>query len=299
MNVSDVTSIDEHLKQTLTGDKLKKYNELCQDLVQKYSLYPRKIHFLKKLKDPIKEKIVCDYITRASLFANTSLKNNMLEYLANAKKQEQNNRCLECHSDNFQQDDDSGNLVCLFCGLEKPDMSYIAYHDIENTTLSRTPIYQRSKHFRELVMKYQGKITRSIEPEVIEQLKKCFRRNEINPRKATLKNICRFLLETGHPKYYEFSNYIYSVMTGAFLPQLSDTEEQLFRDFDELQKAFNELPKEEKNRNNFLKNDRVLLCLLKKYNIPFDSDAFPDLIDEQREKSYDQILQQLFKKLNW
>jgi Poxvirus Late Transcription Factor VLTF3 like len=313
-DITDIKSLDEQIRPLLSPDDLSRYVELTRDLLQNYAKYPRKINFMMKKKDPVKDKIVNDFIIRTlMIFRGNSqnprtaqnIKESMFEYITQVKRQESvisENKCQECSSDNLSVDSDTGNLVCMSCGFEMLDLSdrNIAYRDAETMTVIRKPIYERTKHFRDLVNQYQGKLTRSIDPEIIEQLRNCFKTNGIDPRTVTRRNICTFLLELGHSELYDSVNYLYSHFTGSVLPDLTGVEEQLFRDYDMLQKTYNELTSEEKqDRNNFLKGIQVFECLLKKNRIPYDSDAFPSLKTEDRMRKYDDILDKLFKKLEW
>ena len=81
------------------------------------------------------------------------------------------------------------------CGFEIQNSSEMefSFRDNATTTTSRTPIYQRTKHFHDFVNNYQGKLTKSINPEIIEQLRECFKRN---------------VIETNKPGYTEKYTYI-------------------------------------------------------------------------------------------
>ena len=220
-DVTDIQSLDEQIRPLLSSEDLSKYVELTKDLLQNYAKYPRKINFMAKKKDPIKDKIVNDFIIRTlMIFRGNSqnrssqiINNNMLEYITQIRRQESvisENKCQECSSDNLSIDSDTGNLVCMNCGFEMLDLSdrNIAYRDAETMTVIRKPIYERTKHFRDLVNQYQGKLTRSIDPEIIERLRICFKTNGIDPRTVSRRNICTFLLELGHSELYDSVNYL-------------------------------------------------------------------------------------------
>ena len=77
-------------------------------------------------------------------------------------------------------------------------------------------------------------------------------------------------------------------------------QKQLFQQYEQLQKAFNELPsKEKQQRNNTMKGSAILECLLKKNGINYEEDAFRSLKSEERSNNYDNILKLLFKKIEW
>jgi hypothetical protein len=316
--VTDIKSLDEQIRPLLSQEDLCLYTELTKDLLQSYSKFPRRVNFMARTKDEEKERIINDFIIRTLLVfrgsgpeqsgpnhSGTRIRDSMMEYMTQVRRKKSiisENKCQECFSEILSVDSDTGNLVCMSCGFEMLDLSdrNIAYRDAETMTVIRKPIYERTKHFKDLVNQYQGKLTRAIDHEIIENLRECFRINGIDPRTVTRRNICNFLLELGHSEYYDSVNFLYSHFTGAVLPDLSGVEEQLFRDYDMLQKAYNELSSSEKQeRNNFLKGIQVFECLLKKNHIPYDSDAFPSLKTEDRMRKYDNILEQLFKKLEW
>ena len=147
---------------------------LTKEILGQYATYPRKIFFIKKQRDLVKEKLITDYMRIALLFCPEcfSIKESMRQYLSSlvVNHGEATNRCLECGSENILDETENTNAVCMCCGLEQNNMQ-VAYRDNATMTATRTPIYDRAKHFRELVATYQGKLTRSIESEVIEKLK--------------------------------------------------------------------------------------------------------------------------------
>jgi Poxvirus Late Transcription Factor VLTF3 like len=337
--VTDIKSLDSQIRQLLSQEDLSLYIELTKDLLQSYSKYPRRVNFMAKTKDEEKERIINDFIIRTLLVfrgpasptasfagpnqqssnqfgevgeriaqasvSGTRIRDSMMEYITKVRRKKSvisEGKCQECSSDSLSMDSDTGNLVCMSCGFEMLDLSdrNIAYRDAETMTVIRKPIYERTKHFRDLVNQYQGKLTRSIDSEIIDQLRECFRINGIDPRTVTRRNICTFLLELNHSECYDSVNYLYSHFTGLGLPDLSGVEEQLFRDYDMLQKAYNELSSSEKQeRNNFLKGIQVFECLLKKNHIPYEPESFSQLKTEDRMRKYDNILEQLFKRLEW
>ena len=316
--VTDIKSLDEQIRPLLSQEDLYIYDGLTRDLLQSYSKFPRRINFMMRTKNEEKERIINDFIIRTLLvfrgtpvcstgyaINGTRIRDSMMNYITQVRRKESiipENKCQECSSDCLSVDSDTGNLVCMSCGFEMLDLSdrNIAYRDAETMTVVRKPIYERTKHFRDLVNQYQGKLTRAIDPEIIEKLRNCFKLNGIDPRTVTRKNICNFLLELGHSDCNDSVNFLYSHFTGAVLPDLSRIEEQLYRDYDMIQKAYNELSSSEKQeRNNFLKGIQVFEILLKKNHIKYDQEAFPGLKTDDRMRKYDNILEQLFRKLEW
>jgi hypothetical protein len=302
-DVSDIYSLDLQIIPYLSKEQLIKYRALTKELIKKYIQYPRKIVFMKRNRDAVKKKIITDYLTRALLFVPTGmLKNSIIEYLTEVKKTDiPDNRCQECHSDNFQVSDETGNLVCMNCGLESPDISEVAYHDsCDNMTVTRKPIYQRSKQFKELLNSFQGKLSNQIDPDIIQRMKQWFETNGINPTKCTRNNIYTCLSESGFPDLYGSVQYLYSYFSGLPLPNITRYEGTLLCDYEQIQQAFNTLSTEEKqDRNNILKSTVVLKALMIKNRIPFESDAFSDLKGDDRNRQYEAILKLLFKKLKW
>ena len=243
-NETDITSIDKQIRPLLDSDNLHRYELLTKELLRRYAEYPRVVNFMSRKTDVAKERIIEDYMICAILMCpKSAVKDVMISYLTEKRKNTNitETKCPECGSENIEND------LCLCCGYEINFVSEeLAYRDGITSTMTRTPIYERTKHFRELLSQYQGKPTRQIDPEIIEQLRSCFLKNGIEPQTVTKRNIITFLQEIGHPELYECVSYLESLMTGSVPPNLSDVEEVLVREFEQLQKVFNTLTTEEK-----------------------------------------------------
>ena len=75
----------------------------------------------------------------------SKIKEKMLQYLSS--QQEISDKC-ECGNYIFYDGSDTGNLVCLQCGLEKSGMSMeTSFRDNATMTTTRTPFYRKRQTF--------------------------------------------------------------------------------------------------------------------------------------------------------
>jgi transcription initiation factor TFIIIB Brf1 subunit/transcription initiation factor TFIIB len=324
VDVTDIKSLDSIIRNIIPQPSVLQYENLTRDLLDRYSHAPRKICFMAPKNNIETNAIIREFLSRALMFlvsVDDPLKDTILEKYENLVE-ESNSKdtsggeglppCKECGSSNTVYDQNYSSVVCLECGVERDsvDEGFIFEEQEDESpeksnsrafrSVTKRPLYERMKHFKELVDQFQGKVSKHLDQTVACQLLKAFEQNGLNPATVTRANIYRFLSEGNRRDCYDLVNYYYHLFTGKPLPDLSNIEQRLFEDYVKLQRVYNSLSREERqDRNNFLKGSQVLERLLKKYNVQYDKDSFISLKTEDRIQRYNVLLDRIFKKLEW
>jgi hypothetical protein len=190
--------------------------------------------------------------------------------------------------------------------LEDPQSS-IVYTDNNRVNLNVKYKYEKKCHFRDTLNQFQGLQNKPIPVAVINDLKDMIDKHGLCNQeetealkrysRVTIDHIRLFLTETGHNKYYEDLQLIYSKISGKKCPDISRYEKQLYDDFDELVEAFLSLP--DTNRKNFLNVHYVLRQLLKRRGYKVGENHLSNLKTPSRMREHDDIYQKCCEKLHW
>ena len=197
--------------------------------------------------------------------------------------------------DPMEDDEDDGSKSKVFSGVHFTDLSRV--------NINQTYKYEKKCHFRDTVKQYQGLQNKYIPEKVIQDVIAEIKYNGLYYEEAndpyyklTKDHIRLFLDETGHAKYYEDLQLIYSKITGKSCPNISKYERKLYDDFDCLVDAFLSL---DINRKNFLNSHYVLRQLLKRQGVRVAEDDLSSLKTLSRVQSHDEIYQRCCELLKW
>ena len=145
------------------------------------------------------------------------------------------------------------------------------------------------KHFENCIRKYHG--LNKIKPDKLEKIK-----SEIlsvyDKDKLTRQNIVDF------GKWKGNENAIVFEITGKTVDDISHLENHLMENFRLFSAEF-DLERIKLGRKKFLNMNYVLFHLLKHLGHKVNESHFPLLKTESRKKNYDEICEQIFKKLGW
>lgn len=159
-------------------------------------------------------------------------------------------------------------LVCESCGISVNHMEMSARNLTYNEEVSQITnsaySYKRLNHMTEWLSSLQGKENCDIPPEVIDAVKREFKKQRINRRgEITAAKVRQFLKKLNLNKYYEHTNYITNLINGVPPPKLPQSlEDKIKTMFLMIQKPFEKhCPS---NRKNFLSYSYTLhkLCQL-------------------------------------
>ena len=183
----------------------------------------------------------------------------------------------------------------------------IVYNDNNRINFNVKYKYEKKCHFRDTLNQFQGLQNKVIPNKVVEDLKDTIEKHGLSNEhesdlqkryaRVDIEHIRLFLTETGHNKYYEDLQLIYSKITSKKCPDISRFEKQLYDDFDELVEAFLSLP--DTNRKNFLNVHYVLRQLLKRRGYKVSENGLSHLKTPSRMREHDDIYQKCCEKLQW
>lgn len=202
-------------------------------------------------------------------------------------------------------------IICEECGHEKEAYQKQSSDSVKPVT--QKYIEERKAHFRDCMNQFQGKQNSRVDDKVFRDLENEFVKRKIliggpeTPRNERYKNvkfdhIMTFLKELGLDKQYDNAKYIYSVLTGAKCPDLSEIEDQVLNDFDTLINMYIKKYKYEGKleRKSFLSVQYLLMAILKKNKFPCDKEDFINILKTNDRKAFhDDIARVLFTELSW
>lgn len=317
------TVIDECIKEyQYKMEEISEYSSYyyllhAQPIIEKYKTVisePKKISFFnKKTSNPeyhtTKSKLIKEYLEMACNFADIShyIQKNQSDKNINAMSMD---TCKECggHDIDIQ---DAQIYICNNCGAQEECIGYdVSFKDITRVNISNKFIYDRRLHFKDCINQYQGKQTSVIDRKVYDDLVTCFENHELVVKgkegyerfsKITKDHILLFLKDCGYAKHYEDITLIHCTLTGIKPDDISDLEQQLLSDFDDLSSLYTEkfIMTNRIDRKSFINSQYVLYHLLQKYKHPCKKEDFNILKTLERKALHDQICAELFGELGW
>lgn len=207
------------------------------------------------------------------------------------KNEEDPNICQYCQS-NVGYFFDETIIVCYNCMSEK--IYFIQSSNTDTTRVNTKYIYDRNQHFRDCMIRFQGKQKNTIPQNIIENISKNLKAYRLV--NISLSHVCMILKNLGYSKYYDDYVLIHHLITGEQPSDISFIEEQLLQEFDIINmelKNFKEL-----NKKNF-NTQYMLFLLLKHHNIDVNPDHFMLIKSNERKLFTDKICKTIFKSLGW
>lgn len=201
------------------------------------------------------------------------------------------NTCQYCGSTLGYFFDETVN-ICYTCKSEK--VYFIQSSNTDTTRVNPKYIYDRNQHFRDCMIRFQGKQKNTIPPTILENIS-----NHLSDYRLTtisLSHVCMIMKNLGYSKYYDDYVLIHHLITGQPPCDISFIEEQLLQEFDIINmelKNFKEL-----NKKNF-NTQYILFLLLKHHNINVHADHFMLIKSNERKLLTDKICKTIFKSLGW
>jgi ribosomal protein L37AE/L43A len=202
-------------------------------------------------------------------------------------------------------------LVCESCGLSKHFTNMTATataHDDSRAYQSFS--YRRDTHFREWLLQAQGKQSKHIPEELLNQISRELAKNEIKTLDITADIVRSILKKLSKANHYENSVLICSLLRGdpaeRFAP---DVEEELMRMFKMIQKPFDNACNKLRNETGFVRKNflsysyccRKLIEILVHRNRVDKSwlHRFKLLRGQEKRQRMDSLWQLMCEELNW
>jgi hypothetical protein len=215
------------------------------------------------------------------------------------KKPKSIQKSLKCKNCDNPLKKENDLYVCETCGYTEKSiaLSDCTYDDLGRINLNQKYTYEKRCHFRDTINQFQGKQNKFIPENVIKDLVETVKKHGISLNKLSKEHLRSFLTETGHTKFYEDLQLIYSKITKKPCPSISHLEKELYADFDKLVTTF--LTFKDLNRKSFLNSHYVLRQLLLKHDYIVAEDDLNSLKTPARLREHDEIYQRCCNILNW
>ena len=206
--------------------------------------------------------------------------------------------CKKCGKGELIPVDYEGVLICNNCSVQ---VKYLIEN--EKPSYKEPPkevcfyAYKRINHFREILAQFQAKETTQIPDEVLENVKSQIKKERIDIKTITNKDVKEILKKLGYNKYYEHIPFIKDKL-GIRPPVMSpELEDKLCNLFMEIQRPYAKYcPDDRVNFLNYYYTVYKLCELLEQRQfLPY----FPMLKDRQKRIEQDEIWKKICIDLNW
>jgi hypothetical protein len=245
--------------------------------------------YINLISEYFDKHIVDDIIQKSTI--KEDIKKIVYENNISARAKKYVNNNFNYEENNFSDEDN------------KNESSSLIFQDLSRVNINQKYKYEKKCHFKDTINQYQGIQNKFIPDNIIKdvfdmlKIHGLYNENDIDPfKKITKEHIRSFLDETGHSKYYEDLQLIYSKITKKPCPNISQYEKKLYEDFDCLVETFLNL---NINRKNFLNSHYVLRQLLLRQNVKVPENDLNYLKTPNRLREHDEIFQKCCEILNW
>jgi hypothetical protein len=232
-----------------------------------------------------------------------------------------NNHCMNCRSDiSLSELNDIGMLVCSVCGTETVTLATtISYNEESapiNANVGNLKDYEDRENFYKAMIKYQGKQPNKLQPHLYEKLDEYFisinypigkeisamqLNDDIGTSIKTRGNSSRSLMlkalkDIGMSNHYEDINLLCQLYWGWKLPDLSNLEETIMKDYDLSQEVFE---RHKGDRKSCLNIQYRLWRHLSRRGHPCKPNNFKIIKTPEIIKYYERIWEIICKELGW
>ena len=272
---------------------------------------------LDKYKKLISSKDSCSFIRTNSTSATeeTFEKNKLVaQYVAiardyvdieNYKYEAGKLTCPICGPEDMIRDIDDDTLFsCYKCGVEVEILDDTpSFKDTDRVNMSSRYTYTRRGHFIDAMKKYQGK--HNIDPDIlnviVKDLKVEMSFHNLDSIRLTKDHLYMFLSEKKLNKHYDDINLLFHIITGKECPEFSHLENLLLEDFEQQEKALDEVVANDINddRINSINVYYKLCKLLQRRKYPCKKSDFYILKTKTKEDEHDEKLKKAWKILRW
>ncbi len=232
-----------------------------------------------------------------------------------------NNHCMNCKSDiSLSESNDIGMLVCSVCGAETVTLATTISQNEEsapiNVNIGNLKDYEDRENFHKAMTKYQGKQPNKLPAHLYEKLDEYFisinypigkeisamqLNSDLGASIKTRGNSNRSLMlkalkDTGMSSHYEDINLLCQLYWGWILPDLSNLEETIMKDYDLSQEVFE---RHKGDRKSCLNIQYRLWRHLSRRGHPCRPNNFKIIKTPEIIKYYERIWEIICKELGW
>lgn len=295
-----IFEIEREIGKLSNNKQLLEYNKLTTSLLSEYD----KILNTQIKTDFLNENSMCNlYIKHRRLqlqyeFLQIVSKFVKITPFKNLKKIKNNIICKDCNSTSFEIDIDD-MMICKKCGVctqtyeDEP-----TFKDKERLNMSKRFRYTRDRHFKEAMIKYQGKQNTTIPQELYDHIDEFMKQNpNITKKNLTHSHIILVM------NMYAISRYddvwlIHSTVTNIPAPDISHLEEKLFTDYEYQNRVVGHIKIKDDSKNSL--NVFYQLCrLLQKNGYACKLQDFYCIKTDDTKEKHDEVWIKRCKKLGW
>lgn len=301
MTTREIYKLKDKIQNIEKGYDYVQYIIQSKPLLQKYIdiiNQPRVIDFtLSRQQDHIKmqleiQDIVREYVDVVNTY--TSYNIHPIDFCSNISIK---HRCDICDGEFITL---NGCDICSGCAFKQDKIkTESSFQDVSRIDFSSRYTFSRSKHFTEIMDKFQGK--KPVHKNLIETIKQEMEKSGIEVADLTKKQIIRILNATGNNKRYDLTNAIHAEITGIYPPNISHLEPKLEEMYDMFDKAFQELKNTfgDDSMNNSINKLYLLYKFLLHLGYPCYTSDFYIFVTRKNLDKYDKIIQTIFGKMGW
>ena len=219
-----------------------------------------------------------------------------------------------CPNCNKPRVNSNGSIICVDCGIKDELISKESYQSTgRKHTFVQKNQYLTKENFMKGLQRFQGKRSRKLPVDMFERMDEYARKFDMptseEVKKMPLNNdgkrgpkvynrlYMKSLLDIlGYESYYNDVNLITHLYWGWTLPDVSEYEEQIKKDYELSQTAFNEM---KKDRQSSLILPYRLYRHLRKVGYPCKIEDFDIVSTPEIRQSYEEIWKEICNKLGW
>lgn len=292
--LSEKDKLQEMIDEYSSMEDRNAYNYEVKDILKQYKKiheeYTTEIIFGEELK-PSDEmfRLIELYITIASRYSPISL--------TKLEERISENICIGCMSRNVRVS--GSGCECKNCGLVvndiSDDVSFGSLSHIGGT--SRNGGYLNRENFIKTMLNYQGTQQDANFPEeIFTDIKLYCKKNQINIKILTPPAMRTIFKINGYPKYYEHINQFLRKFIGRACPDISQYSDSLLGDYDAFTQVYERI---KENRSSAINSQYLLMKLIQRRGISYDSDNFKIPDTETIVMNNDTTTRLVFRELSW
>lgn len=231
-----------------------------------------------------KNQIILDYLRIAKEYVEIS----------NFRQRTRRTLCEACHSANLEvSEEDGASLICKVCSNKNEVLDDApTFKDSERVNMSSRYTYTCKGHFIDAMNRLEGKQNITIDPEILDVLRRELELHNLTPLTATKDHIYMFMSERKLSDFYADINLIFFLICGVNPPDITAYRDELLEMLEQLEEAY--VVVKDNDRFNSLNVNWKLYKLLQLVDYPCKKDDFfclktPTKQTEHETKWYDMI----------
>lgn len=202
-------------------------------------------------------------------------------------------QCVACRTPLPEGSSDCPNCPAFVVDFETDN----SYKDNERATIPSRNSYGKSDHIHDAFIKYQGKQTNKLPPEMVDDLTTTIKAYGMDVRSLSIDTLYEILRNKKYSSYYDEIYLLYHIITHKPLPLLDDIQNELFRDADLFTSVYHEI--KPKGRHNCLNAHFIRDVLLRRYNRADPTWQCTSLRTSEVSAIHNETMKRAYERLGW